>query len=78
MLKLVRYAKAYHNRLLSLSRIRLDDDDSRGSYYYSVDSRPHKEHDPEYDTPKGEFNGEFQGYGNVDRLDEMFYPEWRT
>ena len=37
-----------------------------------------KEHDEKFNTPKGEFKGEYQGYGNVDRLDEMFYPEWRT
>jgi hypothetical protein len=43
-----------------------------------IPSEPKKEHPEEFNTLKGEFKGEYQGYGNVDRLDEMFYPEWRT
>jgi len=60
-----------HRRLLHLTR-------RASEFEVNFDQVSKREHDEEFDTPKGEFSGEFQGYGNVDRLDDMFYPEWRT
>ena len=77
MLKLVRYKKIKlcQNRMLGLSNALSDEFENKPP---KISTRNRRKQDPKYNTPKGEFNGEFQGYGNVDRLDEMFYPEWRT
>jgi len=61
--------------MLGLSSALSDDFENKPP---KISTRNRRKQDPKYNTPKGEFNGEFQGYGNVDRLDEMFYPEWRT
>ena len=73
MLRRIGRAMKVRKRLLNLSAVRADSE----NYDVKFEAAVH-EHDPDFDTPKGEFKAEFQGFGNVDRLDEMFYPEWRS
>ena len=74
MLRRLGRALEIRKRFLSVTLCRVDD-----SERYTVSFEPPvHDQDPDFDTPKGEFKAEFQGYGNVDRLEEMFYPEWRS